>query len=181
MMSAHRLQLALICFTSLGTCESFIGTFQAKRQRSDGGSLDINFRSEFPCTSVSPSCYGEYSTSRLLNSDNDDDESEKSSSSSTDSSDTDTDKPNIGQKIGFGLLTGFGYVTQVVSWLISAGLVLNIFGYGYEFNKEEGIHIDTLQRIRTDNQFKAEYERMGKGMDLSTSQQRRLLPKVADK
>eukprot|EP00562_Extubocellulus_spinifer_P027359 CAMPEP_0178650254 /NCGR_PEP_ID=MMETSP0698-20121128/21469_1 /TAXON_ID=265572 /ORGANISM="Extubocellulus spinifer, Strain CCMP396" /LENGTH=52 /DNA_ID=CAMNT_0020291783 /DNA_START=294 /DNA_END=449 /DNA_ORIENTATION=+ len=34
----------------------------------------------------------------------------------------DNSKPNVGQKVGFGLLTGFGYVTQAVSWLISAGL-----------------------------------------------------------
>mmetsp|Transcript_26344 Transcript_26344/g.53504 ORF Transcript_26344/g.53504 Transcript_26344/m.53504 type:complete len:189 (+) Transcript_26344:573-1139(+) len=172
--------LVLVVWGSLlGQCESYIIGISHKRHCRTSSRCDI--RSIPPCISATHRCYKDGS-SRLFNSNNDE-ESEKtplSTRNDTSQPEEDNNKPNVGQKVGFGLLTGFGYVTQAVSWLISAGLLLNLFGYGYQFNKEEGIHIDTLQQIRADNQFKVEYERIGRGMDLSTKQRQRTLPTATE-
>lgn len=169
-------KLALVGFPLFAQCESFIHQQDSFIGISTHQKTNINRISLLSDISVVVSRQGKDTTSssRLFNSDNDESESEKSSVSSDDSSSSpDTNKLNIGQTIGFGILTAFGYFVQGVGWLVSAGLVLNIFGYGYQFNREEGmVHIDTLQRIRTDNQFKAEYERMGRDMDLKSKQQR---------
>lgn len=85
------------------------------------------------------------------------------SSSNKDANDDDAQE-GVGQKVGFGILSTFGYALQLASWLISAGLVLNIFGYGYEFDREAqyGVKIDTLKNIRQENQMRNEFARLGK-------------------
>ena len=85
------------------------------------------------------------------------------SSSNKDANDNDAQE-GVGQKVGFGILSTFGYALQLASWLISAGLVLNIFGYGYEFDREAqyGVKIDTLRNIRQENQMRNEFARLGK-------------------
>ena len=85
------------------------------------------------------------------------------SSSNKDANDNDA-REGVGQKVGFGILSTFGYALQLASWLISAGLVLNIFGYGYEFDREAqyGVKIDTLKKIRQENQMRNEFARLGK-------------------
>lgn len=105
--------------------------------------------------------------SSLFNTNNDDENSDDATESS---SDDNNDKARaagkkIGRNFGFGILSIFGSALQLASWLISAGLVLNIFGYGYQFDREAqyGVKIDTLKNIRQDNQMRNEFERMGKG------------------
>ena len=107
----------------------------------------------------------------LLNSNDDDGEKDQPAeppsrrpSSNKDANDDDAQQEGVGQKVGFGILSTFGYALQLASWLISAGLVLNIFGYGYEFDREAqyGVKIDTLKNIRQENQMRNEFARLGK-------------------
>ena len=105
----------------------------------------------------------------LLNSNDDEGENDQPAESPSrrpsnkDANDDDAQE-GIGQKVGFGILSTFGYALQLASWLISAGLVLNIFGYGYEFDREAqyGVKIDTLKNIRQENQMRNEFARLGK-------------------
>ena len=108
----------------------------------------------------------------LLNSNDDEGENDRParppppsrrSSSKKDANDNDA-REGVGQKVGFGILSTFGYALQLASWLISAGLALNIFGYGYEFDREAqyGVKIDTLKNIRQENQMRNEFARLGK-------------------
>ena len=106
----------------------------------------------------------------LLNSNDDEGENDqpapspsRRSSSNKDAND-DAAQEGVGQKVGFGILSTFGYALQLASWLVSAGLVLNIFGYGYEFDREAqyGVKIDTLKNIRQENQMRNEFARLGK-------------------
>ena len=105
--------------------------------------------------------------SSLFNTKNDD---ENDDDLTAPSSDDNNDKARaagkkIGRQFGFGILSIFGSALQLASWLISAGLVFNIFGYGYQFDREAqyGVKIDTLKNIRQDNQMRNEFERMGRG------------------
>ena len=111
--------------------------------------------------------FDDHHHSALFNANNDDENSDDATESSSDDI---NDKARaagkkIGRNFGFGILSIFGSALQLASWLISAGLVLNIFGYGYQFDREAqyGVKIDTLKNIRQDNQMRNEFERMGKG------------------
>ena len=46
----------------------------------------------------------------------------------------------------------FGYAMIALGTALSLGLVLNILGYGYQWT-DHGLRIDTLEQLRTDNQF----------------------------
>ena len=103
--------------------------------------------------------------SELFNTNNDDDNEDDLTAPSSDNDKARAAGKKIGRNFGFGILSIFGSALQLASWLISAGLVLNIFGYGYQFDREAqyGVKIDTLKNIRQDNQMRNEFERMGKG------------------
>ena len=110
----------------------------------------------------------------------DDDDNDKSISSAD--PEENSKSKTIVQQIGITLLETFGYTLQIASWLISAGLVLNIFGYGYRVSTDEGsgvpkVEFDTLRNMRQQNQLNAEFEKMARGSDLSSTQSRALLPK----
>ena len=103
----------------------------------------------------------------LFNSNDDGDKNDEAAPPSSRSSKNDAkndDGQEVGQKVGFGILSVFGYTIQLASWLISAGLVLNILGYGYQFDREAqyGVKIDTLKNIRQENQMRNEFARLGK-------------------
>jgi hypothetical protein len=62
----------------------------------------------------------------------------------------------IGQLFDFSSQI-FGFFIQVVSVLLSFGLVLNLVGYGYQVDVSHGrVRIDTLEQLRTEGQFQRE-------------------------
>jgi hypothetical protein len=52
------------------------------------------------------------------------------------------------------------YITQFLGFYFFCGLILNLFGYGYSFDFEQGIKIETIQNMRNEREFKYEMERM---------------------
>ena len=50
-------------------------------------------------------------------------------------------------------------VTQSLGIAVSFGLLLNICGYGYTVDLEKGVHIDRMDKIRTEIQFQREMRR----------------------
>ena len=57
-------------------------------------------------------------------------------------------------KLKWGIFLTWSYTFTAFAIIPAAGLVLNLFGYGYTFSKEDGFHIDTLQNLRTEIQFR---------------------------
>lgn len=57
------------------------------------------------------------------------------------------------------LVWSFGFTCLGVG--LSLGLVLNLFGYGYQVSREDGIYIDTIEHLRVQNQFQRESMRYG--------------------
>ena len=51
------------------------------------------------------------------------------------------------------------FVIQFLGVAFSFGLLLNLCGYGYMVDLEKGVHIDTLDKIRTEKQFEREMQR----------------------
>ena len=72
---------------------------------------------------------------------------------------------NVGKKVGISAVYGFSFFMNIVGLYFTAGLVLNIFGYAYEFSFEEGYKIDTIQNKRIERQFEQESRRYERERD----------------
>jgi hypothetical protein len=55
-----------------------------------------------------------------------------------------------------GLSLSFSFVTTVMGVLLSFGLLLNLFGYGYQITPERELRIDTIGQLREESQFRRE-------------------------
>jgi hypothetical protein len=72
--------------------------------------------------------------------------------------------PKVVQTVVWGIYRVWSYTFTFLGVALSGGLVLNVLGYGYNFTKEDGLRIDTLEQLRTENQFQnaaKQYEREG--------------------
>jgi LPS O-antigen subunit length determinant protein (WzzB/FepE family) len=54
----------------------------------------------------------------------------------------------------------WSYTMTVLGIALSFGLLLNLFGYAYIIDPEEGLRVDTIQQLRTEQQFRAEAKRL---------------------
>ncbi len=86
------------------------------------------------------------------------DDNNDANDASTDDKSTATKNP-IGQTLEFLVFTFSSYVIQFLGVAFSLGLLLNICGYGYTFDLERGVHIDKMENIRTELQFRREVQR----------------------
>lgn len=66
------------------------------------------------------------------------------------------------KKIGDGWDLLFSFGIQSLGLYFSVGLLLNICGFGYHFDLQHGLQIDTLENMRNENQFKREMQRSGR-------------------
>lgn len=66
---------------------------------------------------------------------------------------------NAGKKVGLAGLYGFSFFMNIVGLYFTAGLVLNLCGYAYEFSFEEGYKIDTIEHRRIERQFEQQSKR----------------------
>lgn len=68
----------------------------------------------------------------------------------------------VGRKVGKAALYGFSYFMNVVGLYFAFGILLNVFGYAYEFSFKEGYKIDTIKDKRIELQFERESKRYEK-------------------
>lgn len=47
----------------------------------------------------------------------------------------------------------WSYTTIFLGVVFSLGLVLNLFGFGYQFSREKGLRIETIEELRIERQF----------------------------
>ncbi len=66
---------------------------------------------------------------------------------------------NAGKKVGLAGLYGFSFFMNIVGLYFTAGLILNLCGYAYEFSFEEGYKIDTIEHRRIERQFEQQSKR----------------------
>lgn len=66
---------------------------------------------------------------------------------------------SAGKKVGLAGLYGFSFVMNIVGLYFTAGLILNLCGYAYEFSFEEGYKIDTIEHRRIERQFEQQSKR----------------------
>jgi len=67
---------------------------------------------------------------------------------------------NASQSISFQLFKLFSYIIQFLGLYFTFGLILNILGYGYSFDFENGFQVDKMENIRNERQFQLEMQRM---------------------
>ncbi len=67
---------------------------------------------------------------------------------------------NGSDSISFQLFKLISYVIQFLGFYFSFGLLLNILGYGYSFDFQNGFQMDKLQNIRNEREFQREMNRM---------------------
>jgi hypothetical protein len=65
----------------------------------------------------------------------------------------------VGKQVGKAAVYGFSYFMNAVGLYFTFGLLLNIFGFAYEFSFREGYKIDTIQNRRIERQFERESNR----------------------
>ncbi len=63
------------------------------------------------------------------------------------------------RNVSFGAFKLFSYVIQFLGLYFSFGLLLNILGYGYSFDFENGFRVDKMENLRNEMQFRREIER----------------------
>mmetsp|Transcript_1328 Transcript_1328/g.2866 ORF Transcript_1328/g.2866 Transcript_1328/m.2866 type:complete len:206 (-) Transcript_1328:576-1193(-) len=68
-------------------------------------------------------------------------------------------EPSLKAKASFNGFLLFSYCIQFFGLFFSAGLVLNLLGFGYTFDMERGLVVDRIQNIRNEVQFEREIER----------------------
>jgi hypothetical protein len=68
----------------------------------------------------------------------------------------------VGKNVGTAAVYGFSYFMNAIGLYFTFGLLLNIFGYAYEFSFTEGYKIDTIQNRRIERQFERESSRYEK-------------------
>lgn len=51
----------------------------------------------------------------------------------------------------------------------ACGLLLNLCGYGYSFNRDGKFQVDTIQNMRVENQMQREFQRMGSDKSSSST------------
>ena len=84
-------------------------------------------------------------------------EQQEDSSSSTDRKKIKIVVPKVVQKVWDGAFYLWSYIIITLGIALSCGLVLNIFGYGYQLT-DDGIRIDTIEQFRIENQFQIEIQ-----------------------
>lgn len=62
--------------------------------------------------------------------------------------------------ISFQFFKVFSYMIQFLGLYFTFGLLLNILGYGYSFDFQNGFQVDTMQNMRNERQFQREMDRM---------------------
>lgn len=94
----------------------------------------------------------EYDKISINNNQQQDETSTSSSSSKSSSSQT---------NISFLIFKFFSYIIQFLGLYFTFGLLLNILGYGYSFNIQngEGFKVDKIENMRNEIQFQREVER----------------------
>lgn len=75
-----------------------------------------------------------------------------------------------GKKVGLAALYGFSFFMNIVGMYFTAGLLLNLCGYAYEFSFEEGYKIDTIEHKRIERQFEQESMRYQRERDARVAQ-----------
>jgi hypothetical protein len=55
--------------------------------------------------------------------------------------------------IGNVVFDFWSFTVTLLGVVFSLGLALNLCGYGYQFSREEGVRIDTIENLRTERQF----------------------------
>jgi len=65
----------------------------------------------------------------------------------------------VGKKVGKAAVYGFSYFMNGVGLYFTFGILLNVFGYAYEFSFKDGYKIDTIQNKRIERQFERESRR----------------------
>lgn len=90
-----------------------------------------------------------------------DDEKKIVKTSQEDDKETNQVPPAV-QKFTSGAYMLYNYTLIFLGVALTLGLVLNLCGYGYIVTREDGLRIDTIERLRTENQFNRvalEYEK----------------------
>jgi len=83
---------------------------------------------------------------------------EEKQGSTTTSADTDNTKKQIARTTFY--LTS--YIIQFLGVYFSFGLILNLCGFGYSFDFNQGLKIDKIENIQIERQFEREAARMTK-------------------
>ena len=73
----------------------------------------------------------------------------------TQSAPSENKKP-VSAQITFSIFKLFSYTIQFLGALFTAGLILNLIGYGYRFDFDHGLEINKLENIRNEVQFERE-------------------------
>mmetsp|Transcript_1762 Transcript_1762/g.4564 ORF Transcript_1762/g.4564 Transcript_1762/m.4564 type:complete len:219 (+) Transcript_1762:117-773(+) len=68
----------------------------------------------------------------------------------------------VGKNVGKAAVYGFSFFMNIVGLYFTVGLILNIFGFAYEFSFKDGYKIDTIQNKRIERQFERESRRYEK-------------------
>jgi len=69
------------------------------------------------------------------------------------------------------------FMTIFLGVLVTSGLVLNLCGYGYQINRENGLKIDTIENFRSEFQMQKVAQKYAKEYAASHSQPPSPLPK----
>lgn len=68
-------------------------------------------------------------------------------------------EPSTTAKVTFNLFQLFSYTIQFFGFFFFCGLILNLLGFGYTFDFEQGLRVDKIANIRNEVQFEREIER----------------------
>ena len=94
-----------------------------------------------------------------------------------------TEATKIYRKIRDVTFLPFSYTIQFAGFLVFCGFILNLLGFGYTFDFDEGLRIDKIENLRNELQFEREIVReereeaaaadatSSKGNDLATKSQ----------
>jgi hypothetical protein len=66
----------------------------------------------------------------------------------------DDDAQTPGQILKQGIYLFFSYCSTFIGVALTGGIVLNLCGYGYVVSRETGLRIDTIDKLREENQFR---------------------------
>ena len=84
-----------------------------------------------------------------------------------------TTKPKqASESLSYQLFKVFSYIIQFLGLYFTFGILLNILGYGYSFDLQNGFQVDKIQNIRNERQFQRELDRISprsSGSIISTS------------
>ena len=76
--------------------------------------------------------------------------------------------PQVIREVWNAISLFWSYTITVLGIALSFGLLLNLFGYAYIIDPEVGLRVDTIQQLRTEQQFRAESNRLSNEQPPST-------------